>query len=118
MLGGKWPETAKFSIEDDHALLFYRFSTDTGSATMTRIDRRAAKCLGTVRYLGMVNTGYAGSFFISTIIKELVYTSSATQAEKEGVQTTCMVFGRGCRAHVAGCMLEVNVLWYQAKVRS
>jgi cyanate permease len=54
---------------------------------MNRMDKRAAKrifrdpkiYLGTLMYFGIVNTGYAGSFFIPTIVKELGYTSSAAQ---------------------------------------
>jgi cyanate permease len=51
------------------------------------MDKRAARrifsdpkiYLGTLMYFGIVNTGYAGSFFIPTIVKELGYTSSAAQ---------------------------------------
>lgn len=54
---------------------------------MNRLDARAARrifsdvkiYLGTAMYFGIVNTGYAGSFFIPTIIKEMGYTSSAAQ---------------------------------------
>lgn len=82
-----WPETAKFLTEDERALLVARLSADTGLATMDRLDKRAARrvfsdvkiYLGTIMYFGIVNTGYAGSFFIPTIIKELGYTSSAAQ---------------------------------------
>lgn len=82
-----WPETAKFLSEEERALLIARLSADTGSATMNHLDKRAAKriftdvkmYLGTLMYFGIVNTGYAGSFFIPTIIKELGYTSSAAQ---------------------------------------
>jgi len=54
---------------------------------MNHLDKRAARrifrdpkiYLGTIMYFGIVNTGYAGSFFIPTIIKELGYTASAAQ---------------------------------------
>jgi hypothetical protein len=54
---------------------------------MNRLDARAAKrifrdpkiYLGTLMYFGIVNTGYAGSFFIPTIIRELGYTASMAQ---------------------------------------
>lgn len=54
---------------------------------MNRMDKLAARrifrdpkiYLGTLMYIGIVNTGYAGSFFIPTIIKELGYTSSSAQ---------------------------------------
>ncbi|KAJ4348339.1 uncharacterized protein N0V89_009713 [Didymosphaeria variabile] len=82
-----WPETAKFLSEDERALLIARLSADTGPATMNHLDKRATRrifsdvkiYLGTIMYFGIVNTGYAGSFFIPTIIKELGYTSSAAQ---------------------------------------
>ncbi|KAF2011660.1 MFS general substrate transporter [Aaosphaeria arxii CBS 175.79] len=82
-----WPETAKFLTEDERALLVARLSSDSGDAVMNRLDKRAAKrifrdpkiYLGTLAYFGIVNTGYAGSFFIPTIVTELGYTASAAQ---------------------------------------
>lgn len=82
-----WPETAKFLNEDERALLIARLSSDTGDAVMNRLDKRAARrifsdpkiYLGTAAYFGIVNTGYAGSFFVPTIVKELGFTSSAAQ---------------------------------------
>lgn len=82
-----WPETAKFLKEDERALLIARLSHDSGDAVMNRFDKAAARrvfrdpkiYLGTLAYFGIVNTGYAGSFFIPTIVKELGYTSSAAQ---------------------------------------
>ncbi|KAL6709467.1 hypothetical protein ACN47E_001402 [Coniothyrium glycines] len=82
-----WPETAAFLTEDERALLITRLSHDTGDAVMNRLDKRAAKrifsdpkiYLGTAAYLGVVNTGYAGSFFTPTIVQELGYTSSMAQ---------------------------------------
>ncbi|KAF1843935.1 MFS general substrate transporter [Cucurbitaria berberidis CBS 394.84] len=77
-----WPETAKFLNEDERALLLARLSSDTGDAVMHRLDKRAARrifsdpkiYLGTAAYFG-----YAGSFFVPTIVKELGFTSSAAQ---------------------------------------
>ncbi|KAF2868954.1 major facilitator superfamily domain-containing protein [Massariosphaeria phaeospora] len=82
-----WPETASFLTEPERALLIARLSQDSGDAIMNRLDKPAARrifrdpkiYLGTVAYFGIVNTGYAGSFFIPTIVKELGYTSSAAQ---------------------------------------
>ncbi|KAK4992832.1 hypothetical protein LTR66_006171 [Elasticomyces elasticus] len=82
-----WPETAKFLTENERALLIARLRVDGGAATMNRLDKAAAKRVfgdwkiytGIVMYLGVVNTGYATSFFIPTIIKELGYTSTAAQ---------------------------------------
>jgi sugar phosphate permease len=82
-----WPETATFLNETERALLVSRLSEDAGAAVMDRLDKRAAKrifrdpkvYLGTLAYFGIVNTGYAGSFFVPTIVKELGYTSSMAQ---------------------------------------
>ncbi|PVI07003.1 MFS general substrate transporter, partial [Periconia macrospinosa] len=82
-----WPETAKFLTDAERNLLVTRLSTDAGSATMSRLDSRAARrifrdpkiYLGALMYFGIVNTGYAGSFFIPTIIQELGYKASAAQ---------------------------------------
>ncbi|KAF2266179.1 MFS general substrate transporter [Lojkania enalia] len=82
-----WPETASFLNDDERALLIARLSSDSGDAVMDRLDKRAAKrifsdpkiYLGVLAYFGIVNTGYAGSFFIPTIVKELGYTSAAAQ---------------------------------------
>lgn len=82
-----WPESAKFLNETERTLLVSRLSEDAGDAVMDRLDKRAAKrifldpkiYLGTLAYFGIVNTGYAGSFFVPTIVKELGYTSSTAQ---------------------------------------
>ncbi|KAF2033251.1 MFS general substrate transporter [Setomelanomma holmii] len=82
-----WPETASFLNDQERALLIARLSADAGGAVMNRLDKRAAKrifsdpkiYLGTLMYFGIVNTGYAGSFFIPTIISELGFTSSQAQ---------------------------------------
>ncbi|KAF2685922.1 MFS general substrate transporter [Lentithecium fluviatile CBS 122367] len=82
-----WPETASFLNEQERALLIARLSADSGDAVMNRMDKHAARrifrdpkiYIGTLMYFGIVNTGYAGSFFIPTIVKELGYTSSAAQ---------------------------------------
>jgi len=82
-----WPETAKFLNEEERALLLARLAADTGEANMNRLDKNARKrvfgdwkvYVGTAMYFGIVNSGYATSFFIPTIIKELGYTSAAAQ---------------------------------------
>jgi hypothetical protein len=82
-----WPETAKFLSDSDRALLIARLSEDAGEAVMHRLDKQAARrvfrdpkiYLGTLAYFGIVNTGYAGSFFVPTIVKELGYTSAMAQ---------------------------------------
>lgn len=68
-------------------MLIARLAADQPLATMNHLDKRAAKRIfGDWRmycavfiYFGIVNTGYAGSFFIPTIIKELGFTSRAAQ---------------------------------------
>ncbi|KAK5135190.1 hypothetical protein LTR08_005577 [Meristemomyces frigidus] len=82
-----WPETAKFLTEDEKKLLIARLALDVADAKMNRLDKRAAKRVftdwkiycGTLMYLGIVNTGYATSFFTPTIITELGYKAEAAQ---------------------------------------
>jgi cyanate permease len=82
-----WPETAKFLTNEDRALLLRRLKTDAGFARMDHLDKRAARRIfsdwkiycGTLMYFGVVNTGYATSFFIPTIIQQLGYTAEASQ---------------------------------------
>jgi hypothetical protein len=82
-----WPETAKFLNGDERALLVARLALDAGDARMNRLDKQAAKRVfgdwkiycGIVMYMGVVNTGYATSFFTPTIIKQLGFTSAAAQ---------------------------------------
>jgi hypothetical protein len=73
-----WPETCKFLTEEEKRLLVARLAADVGDAKMNRLDKRAAKRIfgdwkmyvGTLIYMGIVNTGYATSFFTPTIITE------------------------------------------------
>jgi cyanate permease len=82
-----WPETAKFLTDADRALLLRRLRSDTGLARMDHLDKRAAKRIfsdwkiyvGILMYMGVVNTGYATSFFIPTIIEQLGFTAQASQ---------------------------------------
>jgi cyanate permease len=82
-----WPENARFLTPTDRALLIHRLSLDTGEARMDVLDRRAAKRIfsdwkiycGIMMYMGVVNTGYATSFFIPTIIQEMGFTAEASQ---------------------------------------
>jgi MFS family permease len=68
-----WPETAKFLTEADRALLLRRLRSDAGFARMDHLDKRAAKRIfsdwkvyvGIMMYMGVVNTGYATSYFYS-----------------------------------------------------
>ena len=82
-----WPETATFLTEDEKKLLVARLTADVADAKMNRLDKRAAKRIfsdwkiycGTLMYMGVVNTGYATSFFTPTIITELGFKAEAAQ---------------------------------------
>ena len=82
-----WPETARFLSTTERELLVARLSTDVADAKMNRLDRPAIERIfsdwkiyvSIVMYLGVVNTGYATSFFTPTIIHELGYTATAAQ---------------------------------------
>ncbi|KAI1343738.1 major facilitator superfamily domain-containing protein [Xylariaceae sp. FL0016] len=83
-----WPETASFLNEADRRLLLARLAADVGEARMDTLDKDARRRIfrdwkiyvGTVMYFGVVNTGYAGSFFIPTIIKQMGYKAEEAQA--------------------------------------
>ncbi|CAD0095469.1 unnamed protein product [Aureobasidium mustum] len=82
-----WPETAKFLTEEERLLLTSRLQTDSGEAIMNRLDKAATRRIftdwkiycGVIMYMGIVNTGYSGSFFVPTIIREMGYTSASAQ---------------------------------------
>ncbi|KAF2459345.1 major facilitator superfamily protein [Lineolata rhizophorae] len=82
-----WPHTAKFLSDDERTLLLARLASDQGDSAMDRLDKGAQRRIirdwkiyaGMFAYFGVVNTGYASSFFIPTIVKELGYTSEAAQ---------------------------------------
>lgn len=82
-----WPETATFLNPTERSLLLTRLSTDVADAKMDRLDRPALKrifsdwkiYISILMYLGVINTGYATSFFTPTIIHELGYTATAAQ---------------------------------------
>ena len=64
-----------------------RLAADVADAKMNRLDKNATKRIfsdwkiyvGTLMYLGIVNTGYATSFFTPTIITELGFKAEAAQ---------------------------------------
>lgn len=74
-----WPHQAKFLNEEERALLAARLASDAGDANMSRLDKRAAKRIfgdwkvycGVFMFFGVVNSGYATSFFIPTILTEM-----------------------------------------------
>ncbi|KAH6975707.1 major facilitator superfamily domain-containing protein [Ilyonectria destructans] len=83
-----WPETAKFLDANERNLVVARVAAGSEDAKMDRLDRRAFRriasdwkiYLGTLMYFGVVNTGYSGSFFIPTIIRQMGFTATAAQA--------------------------------------
>ncbi|KAI1862386.1 uncharacterized protein JN550_010248 [Neoarthrinium moseri] len=82
-----WPETAKFLNDEERKMLLSRLAQDTQDATMNHWNKGTAKRIGrdwkihagTVAYFGVVNTGYAGSFFIPTILNQMGLTAAAAQ---------------------------------------
>ncbi|KAL9109338.1 MAG: hypothetical protein Q9227_005968 [Pyrenula ochraceoflavens] len=82
-----WPETARFLTASEKHLLLTRLHLDSGHGTMNTWNRRAARrtfsdpkiWLGVLMYFGIVNTGYSGSFFTPTILKQLGWTSIHAQ---------------------------------------
>ncbi|KAF9889688.1 hypothetical protein FE257_006994 [Aspergillus nanangensis] len=82
-----WPETATFLNEEERALLLLRLEMDRGEARMDRLDKNSMRrtftdpklYLGPLMYFGIVNTGYAVSFFTPTILHELGYTAVRAQ---------------------------------------
>ncbi|KAI0139300.1 major facilitator superfamily domain-containing protein [Pestalotiopsis sp. NC0098] len=82
-----WPETASFLSPEQRQILISRLAQDTGEAKMDHLDKESAKRIakdwkiyaGVVAYFGVVNTGYAGSFFIPTILNQMGLTAAAAQ---------------------------------------
>ncbi|CAI7600258.1 hypothetical protein N7533_009525 [Penicillium manginii] len=82
-----WPETATFLNEEERELLLSRLKSDYGEARMDRLDGPTWKrilsdikiWLGPMMYFGVVNGGYATSFFTPTILKQLGWTAIRAQ---------------------------------------
>ncbi|KLJ09201.1 hypothetical protein EMPG_15376 [Blastomyces silverae] len=82
-----WPETAKFLTEDERKILIHRLATETENSRMDRLDKPAMKraftdvkiYLGIIMYIGIVNSGYAVSFFTPTILHDLGWTALNAQ---------------------------------------
>jgi MFS family permease len=87
-----WPESASFLTPHERALVLQRLSSDTGvdGEEIGRLDTLNRKSLkrilrdwkiwvGALMYFGVVNTGYATSFFIPTILHEMGYTAITSQ---------------------------------------
>ncbi|EEP81007.1 conserved hypothetical protein [Uncinocarpus reesii 1704] len=115
-----WPETAGFLNEDERKLLVARLAADNKGATMDRLDKKAIRrCvldvkvyLGILMYFGIVNTGYATSFFTPTILNQLGWTAIRAQVmtipvfvTATVVTVTCAVFSDRLRHRYAFTML-------------
>ncbi|KXT14004.1 hypothetical protein AC579_8863 [Pseudocercospora musae] len=95
-----WPETAKFLTHAEKELLVARLTTDVADAKMNRLDKKAVKRIfsdwkiycGTLMYFGIVNTGYATSFFTPTIITQLGYRAEAAQVRSIPIFIVATVF--------------------------
>ncbi|KAK2735623.1 hypothetical protein FQN57_001169 [Myotisia sp. PD_48] len=103
-----WPENAKFLNETERNILVSRLADDNGEAKMDRLDKAAFKrCFSDIKvylgqvavtqilrhfvlpghlilpsilmYFGVVNSGYATSFFTPTILRQLGWTSLRAQ---------------------------------------
>ncbi|KAL4801269.1 major facilitator superfamily domain-containing protein [Aspergillus unguis] len=74
-----WPEKARFLNDTEREILKSRLHGDRGAYRMDRLDKTAVKrilsdvkiYLGTLMYFGLLNTGYAASFFTPTILNEM-----------------------------------------------
>ncbi|KXJ93612.1 major facilitator superfamily domain-containing protein [Microdochium bolleyi] len=82
-----WPETALFLNEEERARLVARLQVDSGNAVMNHLDKRAVRrigrdwkmWIGTIAYMGILNNGYAGSFFIPTILNQMGFKAAEAQ---------------------------------------
>ncbi|KAL4791728.1 major facilitator superfamily domain-containing protein [Aspergillus venezuelensis] len=94
-----WPEAAKFLTDDERAVLLARLKEDQGEAQMSRWDKTAMRrtfrdpkiYLGPIMYFGIVNTGYAVSFFTPTILEQLGWTSIRAQVMSIPIYAVAMV---------------------------
>ncbi|PGH14631.1 hypothetical protein AJ79_02966 [Helicocarpus griseus UAMH5409] len=119
-----WPETAKFLNDDERRMLLARLAKDNGEVKMDRLDKKAAKrCftdpkiyLGVLMYFGVVNTGYATSFFVPTILNQMGYDSVRAQvmsipvfAAATVITLTCALLSDHLKHRYAFSMLGVLV---------
>lgn len=82
-----WPHEAKFLTANEKSILSRRLALDVERATMNHWNKESAiLCLkdpkiwlGVIMYLGITQTGYAGSFFTPTILKQLGWTAVRAQ---------------------------------------
>ncbi|OJJ54927.1 hypothetical protein ASPSYDRAFT_158769 [Aspergillus sydowii CBS 593.65] len=120
-----WPDKARFLDDAERAILHARLRNDQGGYRMDRLDKTAVRrilmdgkiYLGTIMYLGVLNTGYAASFFTPTILNEMGWTSLQAQVMSVPVYvvaaavTICTSFLSDRCKHrfgfaMAGCMIS------------
>ncbi|KAL4886409.1 major facilitator superfamily domain-containing protein [Aspergillus karnatakaensis] len=94
-----WPESATFLTDEEREVLLRRLKEDQGEAQMNRFDKPAMKrtfsdpkiYLGPIMYFGIVNTGYAVSFFTPTILEQLGWTALRAQVMSIPIYAVAMV---------------------------
>ncbi|KAL3468723.1 major facilitator superfamily domain-containing protein, partial [Aspergillus californicus] len=94
-----WPESAAFLNGEERAVLLRRLAEDQGEAQMNTLDKKSMKrtfsdpkiYLGPIMYFGIVNTGYAVSFFTPTILSQLGWTSLRAQIMSVPIYAAAMV---------------------------
>ncbi|KAL4934718.1 major facilitator superfamily domain-containing protein [Aspergillus undulatus] len=94
-----WPESATFLTDEERAVLLARLAEDQGEAQMNRLDKKSMKrtfsdpkiYLGPIMYFGIVNTGYAVSFFTPTILSQLGWTSIRAQVMSIPIYVVAMI---------------------------
>ncbi|KAL3494744.1 major facilitator superfamily domain-containing protein [Aspergillus germanicus] len=94
-----WPESATFLTDEERAVLLRRLAEDQGEAQMNRLDKASMKrtfsdpkiYLGPIMYFGIVNTGYAVSFFTPTILEQLGWTKIRAQVMSIPIYAVAMV---------------------------
>lgn len=72
-----WPEKAKFLTDEERRLLVTKLAVNDGVARMDHLDKLAARRVfgdwkiycGVLMYLGIVNTGYAGSVSCACLLQ-------------------------------------------------
>ncbi|KAL4864278.1 hypothetical protein BDV12DRAFT_205800 [Aspergillus spectabilis] len=114
-----WPDKARFLSDAERAILQSRLQSDQGAYRMDRLDKVAGKriaadvkiYLGTIMYLGVLNTGYAASFFTPTLLNEMGWTSLEAQIMSvpvyivAAVLTLCMALLSDRLQHRFGCAM-------------
>ncbi|KAL4917576.1 major facilitator superfamily domain-containing protein [Aspergillus aurantiobrunneus] len=94
-----WPESATFLTDEERAILLRRLAEDQGEAQMNQLDNKSMRrtfsdpkiYLGPIMYFGIVNTGYAVSFFTPTILEQLGWAAIRAQVMSVPIYAVAMV---------------------------